>query len=93
MDPNKLVGVFGADAVRYFVLREIPFGYDGDYSDASAILRFNSDLVNDFSNLVHRVVKWADVPSSERMIGRPTAVHVTEGASAVQTTSEPRDVS
>lgn len=65
MDPNKLVGVFGADAVRYFVLREIPFGYDGDYSDASAILRFNSDLVNDFSNLVHRVVKWADVPSSE----------------------------
>lgn len=65
MDPNKLVSVFGADAVRYFVLREIPFGYDGDYSHASALLRFNSDLVNDFSNLVHRVVKWADVPSSE----------------------------
>ena len=64
MDPNRLVSVFGADAVRYFVLREIPFGYDGDYSHASALLRFNSDLVNDFSNLVHRVVKWAEVPSS-----------------------------
>jgi methionyl-tRNA synthetase len=64
MDPNRLVDAFGADAVRYFVLREIPFGYDGDYSHAAAILRFNSDLVNDFSNLVHRVVKWAAVPSS-----------------------------
>ena len=65
VDPMRLVDVFGVDATRYFLLREIPFGYDGDYSPEAALLRFNSDLVNDFSNLVHRVVKWADVPLAE----------------------------
>ncbi|MSQ03545.1 MAG: methionine--tRNA ligase [Myxococcales bacterium] len=62
IDPELLVSVFGVDAVRYFLLREIPFGYDGDYSPEAALLRFNSDLVNDFSNLVHRIVKWSDTP-------------------------------
>ncbi len=65
IDPLKLVDVFGVDATRYFLLREIPFGYDGDYSPDAAILRFNSDLVNDFSNLVHRIVKWAGTPVGE----------------------------
>ncbi len=62
VNPNVLIDEFGADAVRYFMLREIPFGYDGEYSDAAFLLRFNSDLVNDFSNLVHRVSKWAATP-------------------------------
>ncbi|GDX78256.1 methionine--tRNA ligase [Deltaproteobacteria bacterium] len=65
IDPNRLVEVFGVDATRYFLLREIPFGNDGDYSPESALLRFNSDLVNDFSNLVHRVVKWSSTPLAE----------------------------
>ncbi len=62
VNPNVLLDDFGPDAVRYFMLREIPFGYDGEYSDAAFLLRFNSDLVNDFSNLVHRVSKWAATP-------------------------------
>lgn len=62
VNPNTLLDRFGSDALRYFLLREIPFGYDGDYSHESFILRFNSDLVNDYSNLVHRVGKWAHLP-------------------------------
>ena len=62
VNPDDLVDRFGADALRYFLLREIPYGYDGDYSHEAFILRFNSDLVNDFSNLVHRIGKWAANP-------------------------------
>ncbi|MEG2014399.1 MAG: methionine--tRNA ligase subunit beta, partial [Clostridia bacterium] len=54
VDPFTLIGEFGLDPIRYFLLREIPFGSDGVYTNESLISRTNSDLVNDLGNLVSR---------------------------------------
>lgn len=54
VDPLALSKEFGVDAVRYFLLREVPFGDDGDFSRAALITRFNSDLANDMGNLLNR---------------------------------------
>ena len=54
VDPIALSKEFGVDAVRYFLMREVPFGTDGDYSKDSLVHRFNSDLANDIGNLLNR---------------------------------------
>jgi methionyl-tRNA synthetase len=54
--PKKLVDEYGVDAVRYFLLRELPFGSDGDFSHAAVVSRINSDLANDLGNLAQRVL-------------------------------------
>jgi len=46
----------GIDAIRYFLLREIPFGEDGDFSRAALVQRFNADLANDYGNLLNRTL-------------------------------------
>ncbi|MDC8447790.1 MAG: methionine--tRNA ligase [Nitrospira sp.] len=56
VDPNKMVDEFGADAFRYFLLREVPFGQDGDFSEAAVIARINSELANDLGNLLSRTL-------------------------------------
>ncbi|MDD2502396.1 MAG: methionine--tRNA ligase [Clostridia bacterium] len=54
VDPVELVNRYGLDAVRYFLLREVPFGSDGVFSNESLINRINSDLANDLGNLLSR---------------------------------------
>ena len=54
VDPNKMVDEFGADAFRYFLLREVPFGYDGDFSHEAVVGRINSELADDLGNLLSR---------------------------------------
>jgi methionyl-tRNA synthetase len=54
VDPNTIVDEFGVDAFRYFLLREVPFGQDGDFSKDAMIGRINSELANDLGNLLNR---------------------------------------
>jgi methionyl-tRNA synthetase len=56
VDPNEMVDTYGADAFRYFVLREVPFGLDGDFSTETFVTRFNTELANDLGNLLSRVM-------------------------------------
>lgn len=54
VEPNMLADTYGVDPIRYFLLREVPFGLDGDFSHSSLISRINSDLANDLGNLLSR---------------------------------------
>jgi len=54
VDPVSLVETFGVDQVRYFLLREVPFGQDGSYSEDGIIVRINTDLANELGNLAQR---------------------------------------
>jgi methionyl-tRNA synthetase len=54
VDPFALVDAFGVDEVRYFFLREVPFGQDGNYSLEAIVNRINADLANDLGNLAQR---------------------------------------
>lgn len=56
IDPYALVEEFGLDAVRYFLLRDVPFGSDGDFSRTALIGRMNSELANDLGNLAQRTL-------------------------------------
>jgi methionyl-tRNA synthetase len=56
VDPLRLADDLGADAVRYFVLREVPLGLDGDFSHEALLQRFNSELANDLGNLLNRTL-------------------------------------
>jgi methionyl-tRNA synthetase len=56
IDPHELIATYGLDPVRYFLLREVPFGQDGDFSRAAMIRRMNTDLANDYGNLAQRVL-------------------------------------
>ncbi len=54
--PYDLIEAYGLDQTRYFLLREVPFGNDGDFSKRSMIARMNNELANDYGNLAQRVL-------------------------------------
>ena len=59
-DPREYIKDYGVDAVRYFALREVPFGNDGNFSEELLISRTNSDLANVLGNLVNRTIGMAN---------------------------------
>ena len=58
--PYNIIDDFGADALRYYVMREMVFGQDQDYSDQSLLERYNADLANDLGNTLSRAIKMCD---------------------------------
>ena len=56
-DPREYIDTYGVDAVRYFALREVPFGADGNFSEEALITRTNADLCNVLGNLVSRTIQ------------------------------------
>lgn len=55
-DPREYINSYGVDAVRYYALREVPFGSDGNFSEEALVTRTNSDLANILGNLVNRTI-------------------------------------
>jgi methionyl-tRNA synthetase len=82
---ETVMEVLGADALRYFLLREIPFGQDGSFSFDALVQRYNSDLANGYGNLVSRVVnmvhKYFDgvVPEAGAETAAEAALHASAG--------------
>lgn len=79
VDPHKLVKEYGVDAVRYFLLREIPTTKDGDFSLAKFKERYNADLASGLGNLVSRVTKLArEMKVEPELIGLETGQAIKE---------------
>ncbi|MFA5084960.1 MAG: methionine--tRNA ligase [Candidatus Omnitrophota bacterium] len=60
VDPVALIDKYGIDTYRYFLLREVPFGLDGAFSEEAIISRYNSDLANDIGNLLNRTLTMVE---------------------------------
>jgi methionyl-tRNA synthetase len=69
IDPFSLAAEYGVDQLRYFLLREVPFGQDGNYSHSAIINRINADLANDLGNLAQRSLSMISKNCESRVPG------------------------
>lgn len=86
INPFNLVETYGRDPVRYFFLREVPFGNDGDFSDTALIGRLNSDLANSYGNLAQRVLSFI-AKSCGGIVPKPVEQSPTDNALCTQPNS------
>ena len=80
VDPHWLIEEYGVDAIRYFLLKEIPFGLDGDFSHGALIDRINSDLANDLGNLLYRTLNMVKRYREGRLERTPSGDSEAESA-------------
>ena len=92
LDPHAMVDQFGTDAFRYFLLREVPFGQDGDFALESFIGRINSDLANGLGNILSRTITLIQ-RFSDGNVPAPVASASTELETELQTTPDPPNLS
>lgn len=78
IDPKDLAAKYGMDAIRFFLLREIPFGGDGDFSEERLRQRYSGELGNTLGNLMHRVLSMTD-----RYFGGRVPVNAGDGAATI----------
>ena len=80
IDPNQLAETYGVDQTRYFLMREVPFGNDGDFSIQAMTQRMNGDLANDLGNLSQRVLSMVFKNCNGIMPALPTQFNVEDEA-------------
>ena len=92
VDPKVLAGRYGVDAIRYFLLREMSFGQDGNFSNEALLQRINSDLANDLGNLLSRtsgmINKYFDGALPDKQTGNEFDPQVIELAGNVALKAE-----
>jgi methionyl-tRNA synthetase len=82
LSPAEIVERFGADAYRYYFMREVAFGADGNVSMETMVLRYNADLANDYGNLVSRVTNMFEKYLDGRVPALPEAADAPAGPAA-----------
>ena len=88
VDPHEITREYGIDAFRYFLLREMPFGNDGDFSREALCKRYNAELANDLGNLVSRVAEMVDKFLGGKLPTKPPLEGDFHTAVAAKRTSE-----
>ena len=82
IDATKLADELSADAVRYFLMREVPLGQDGEFTYKALVRRMNHDLANDFGNLIHRTLPMIERYRDGQVPAAATSRDLTSGLAA-----------
>jgi methionyl-tRNA synthetase len=90
IDPTALIDAYGRDAVRFFLLREMPFGNDGDYSPRALVSRLNVELANDLGNLAQRSLSMIARNCEGKLPPNPAPVTEADAALLAQAAALPQ---